>query len=311
VSKHLVIGAGPVGHTTARLLADQGHEVVVATRSGTTVPGTSAVRLDAADAAAVLAAAQGAVAIYSCINPPYHRWPIDWPPASAAVLAAAERTGAVLVTMSNLYGYGPVDHPMRETDPLAATGDKGRVRARMWEEALAAHEAGRVRVTEARAGDYVGPMVTGSSLGERVVPRVLAGKAVSVIGATDAPHAFSYVPDVARTLVVLGTDERAWGKAWHVPSMPALTQREAVHALCRAAGVAPVAVKSVPPFVLKLGGLASKDMRELPEVLYQFDRPFVMDDTAARATFGLDHTPVDEVMAATVAWYRGRPARAA
>ena len=80
--------------------------------------------------------------MYNCANPPYHRWPELWPPLAAAMLAAAERTGAVLVTMSNLYGYGPVDGPMTEDLPLRPTTAKGRVRAAMWHDALAAHQAG-------------------------------------------------------------------------------------------------------------------------------------------------------------------------
>ena len=113
--------------------------------------------VDAADAEALARAAAGADVLYNAVNPAYHRWPTDWPPVAAALLTAAERTGAVLVTMGNLYGYGRPSAPMTPETPLAATDVKGRVRNRMWADALAAHEAGRVRVTEARAADFVGP----------------------------------------------------------------------------------------------------------------------------------------------------------
>src|SRR5262245_25855056 len=137
-------------------LLEAGHQVTVVTRTGTGPEGTRRVAADAADRDRLTELARGAQALYNCANPRYHRWPTDWPPVAAAMLAAAESTGAGLVTMSNLYGYGPVDGPMTEDLPLAATTVKGGVRARMWHEAMQACEKGRVRVTEARASDFVG-----------------------------------------------------------------------------------------------------------------------------------------------------------
>ncbi|MHB8060966.1 MAG: NAD-dependent epimerase/dehydratase family protein, partial [Gaiellaceae bacterium] len=221
MSKHLIVGAGPVGSATARLLADEGESVLLVSRSGS---GPDDVRIekiaaDAADRATVLRLAIGASAVYNCANPAYHRWPTDWPPIASSLLQAAKECNAVLVTMSNLYGYGPVDHPLTERDELAARGVKGRVRAQMWEEAKAAHDAGQVRVSEARASDFFGPGESASHFG-RMIPRLLAGKTVRVIGSPDMPHSWTYVPDVARTLVTLARDERAWGRPWHVPTNP-------------------------------------------------------------------------------------------
>ena len=308
MAMHVIVGAGPVGSATARRLAAEGQRVRIITRSGAGPehPAVERVRADATDAAALRGLAEGAAAIYNCANPPYHRWLVDWPPLAASILAAAEATGAVLVTVSNLYGYGPIDHPMVETDELAASGAKGRVRAAMWNEALAAHRAGRAVVTELRSSDFFGPEVTGSSMGDRVVPALLAGKGVRVLGHPDAPRSWTYAPDVARTLVALAADERAWGRAWHTPGNPPLSQRAMIDGLCRAAGVPPVSVGRVPGAMLLAAGLFSPLVRELREVRYQFERPFVMDSTAATETFDITPTPLDESLAATVAWYRDR-----
>lgn len=303
MSTHVVVGAGPVGTATARLLVDRGDDVVVVTRSGTGPAGARRVRLDASDAEGMAEVATGAVAIYDCANPPYHRWPVDWPPLHAALLTAAERTGAVLATVGNLYGYGPVGGPMTEDLPFAPAGPKGRVRAAMWRDALAAHEAGRVRVTEVRGSDYACPG-PGSHLGDRVVPRVLAGRGVTVLGDADVAHTWTSVDDVARLLVTVASDERGWGRAWHVPSAPPRTQREAVADLCRAAGTAPVPVRTLPRALLATLGLASPMMRELREVAYQFEQPFVLDATAAERTFDLAPTPWETTVDALVAAYR-------
>lgn len=310
MSTHLVVGAGPIGSAAAGLLADQGHHVVVASRSGRAPshPCVTAASVDAADRNHLVELADGAAAIYNCVNPPYHRWPQEWPPIAQSLLNAAEATGAVLATVSNLYGYGPVQGPLTEAAPLAATGSKGRVRAQMFADALAAHEDGRIRMTEVRGSDYVGPGAQ-SHMGERVVPRVLAGRKVSVLGSADTPHSWTYTHDMARMLVVAAADERAWGRAWHVPSNPPRTQRQVVSDLARVAGVPPVAVGTVPSVALAAMGLVNPTMRELQETLYQFTEPFVMDSSDAQQTFGLRPTPWDDVLRAVLRSFGWREAR--
>ncbi|GAB3310324.1 NAD-dependent epimerase/dehydratase family protein [Geodermatophilus aquaeductus] len=298
---HVIVGKGPVGTTTADALVARGHEVRVLSRSGGT--STGAVehrRVDATDAAALTAATEGADALYNAVNPEYHRWATDWPPVAAALLAAAERTGARLVTMANLYVYGRPSGPMAPDTPLAATDTKGRVRTAMWREALAAHEAGRIRMTEARAADFVGPQVPpAQSHLVRQLPTLRRGRRAWVVGDPDVLRSWAYLPDVAATLATLGTDERALGRAWHVPSAPPRSQRQALGDLARAMGRAPVPVSGVPWPALTALGWFSPRMREIVDVRHQFDQEYVLDATATTETFGLTATPWDAVVAAT------------
>jgi len=308
MNHHVVLGAGPVGSGVASALAAQGTPVTIVTRSGSGPehPLVTRVQADAADAAALVSLATGAGAIYNCVNPPYHRWPTEWPPMHRALMTAAERTGAVLVMMDNLYAFGPgTPMPMAEGSAMNATGPKGSTRRTMAQDLLAAHTTGALRATLARASDFYGPGVLGAALGERVVPRVLAGKKVSLLGSLDVPHSLSYMPDVVRTLVAIASDERAWGKPWHVPNSPAITQRDAVHALATAAGTR-VKVSAVPKPMLQAMGLVSPTLRGLTETWYQFDSPWITDSTLTERTFGLSATPLAEGAAATVAWWKAR-----
>src|SRR3954464_5225032 len=250
---HVIVGKGPVGSTTAEELVRRGHEVRVLSRSGgRSTDSVEHRQVDATDADALATAARGATALYNAVNPAYHRWPTDWPPVAAALLTAAERTGAVLVTMSNLYGYGRPSGPMTTDTPLAATDVKGRVRIRMWTDALAAHEAGRVRVTEARAADFVGPQVPAAhSHLIRQLPALRRGRRAWVVGDPDALRSWAYLPDVAATLATLGTDERALGRAWHVPSAPPRSQRQALADLAVALAAPPARVSRIPWAVLR------------------------------------------------------------
>jgi nucleoside-diphosphate-sugar epimerase len=300
---HVVVGKGPVGMTTAAALAQRGHQVRVLSRSGGQSTDTVEHRqVDADDLDAVAAAARGASALYNAVNPAYHRWPTDWPPVAAALLGAAERTGAVLVTMGNLYVYGRPSGPMSPSSPLATTDTKGRVRRAMWTEALAAHRSGRVRVTEARAADFVGPQVPADhSHLVRQLPAIRAGRRAWVVGDPDVPRSWAYLPDVAETLATLGTDERAWGRAWHVPSAPPRSQRQAIGDLAEALQLPAVPVSGIPWPVLSAIGLVVPMMREVVGVRHQFDQPFVIDAAETTATFGLTATPWDEVVTATAA----------
>ncbi len=308
MSMHVIIGAGPVAHATATALLAHGHAVRSITRSGNgEMPdGVNRERADASNEGALLHATRDAASIYNCANPPYEKWATEWPPIATALLKAAEKHDAVLVTMSNLYGYGPSTKAFKETDVLAATGPKGRVRAAMWEQALEAHRSGRVQVSEARASDFIGPRVLDANMGSRVVDNVLAGKAVGLMGKLDVPHAVTAMGDVGTAMAILGTDARALGRAWHVPTAPAQTQREIVAGLCRAAGVSMVKARAMPGIALSLGGVFVPFLRELREVAYQFSAPFDLDSSDFTATFGLRPTTMEQTYADTVAWFRSR-----
>jgi nucleoside-diphosphate-sugar epimerase len=301
MSLHVIVGAGPVGSATARLLADRGDQVRVVTRRGTGPdhPDIERVAADASDSPVLARLAEGAVALYNCANPPYHRWPTDWPPLASALVNAAETSGAVLATTSNLYGYGPVDGPMTEQTPLRPAGSKGSVRAQMWLDALAAHDGGRIRATEVRGSDYIGA-ATQSLLTMLVLPKVRAGSRASVPADLDAPHSWTYVGDVARTLVAVATDERAWGRPWHVPTGPELSIREIAARASEMTNSPSPKLSSMPGPVLWLGGLANALVRELRETQYQFRRPFVLDSSEAQTTLGLSPSPFDEALRETI-----------
>jgi len=307
MGKHVVVGAGPVGSGLATTLLAHGHNVSVVSRSGSgpDLDGVERIAADAGDVDTLTSLANNADAIYNCANPPYHKWVSDWPPLATAILDAATRSGAVLVTMSNLYGYAKPTRPMKTTDPLEPPSRKGAVRTAMWNDALAAHEAGHVRVTEARASDFIGPNLGDSAqLADRVVPKVLAGKSVSLLGDPTTDHSWTAIGDVATTLATLGTDERAWGRAWHVPTEPPMPAASVVTALAKHAGVDPVKVKPLPKIALRFAGVFSPVIRELPEILYQFERPFIIDSEDTTDILGLKPTLFDDTLRATIASYR-------
>jgi nucleoside-diphosphate-sugar epimerase len=308
MSLHTIVGAGAVGSGTAIRLAEAGHDVRIVTRSGTgpSHPGVELVAADAGDSARLAELSRGAHSLYNCANLPYDKWTAGWPPLAEAFLAAAETTDARLVTMSNLYGFARDTSPMAATRELAPPTRKGRVRTDMWNAALRGHTEGRIQATEARASDYFGPGLGETShLGDRAVPRALAGKAVSMVGAPDVIHSWSYIDDVCATLATMGTDDRALGRAWHVPTLPAVTATDMIDGICDAAGMDRVKVKQIPRLALRTAGIFVPLVRELLEMRYQFDAPFVIEASDTTEVFGLTATALPDQMQATVESYRG------
>lgn len=301
MSLHVIVGAGPVGSATARRLADKGEQVRLLSRSGSgpEQDGIQRIAADASDAGALAQHAEGAVALYCCAGPAYHRWSTEWPPLGAALVRAAEASGAVLVTTGNLYAYGQVDAPMTEQLPLRPNSVKGQVRAKLWADALAAHEGGRIRTAEVRGSDYLGAGAV-SPFSVMVLPKVLAGQRGSAPAELDAPHSWTYVGDVARTLIAVAADKNAWGRPWHVPTAPPLSIRALATRAAELAGAPAARVAKMPGFALRLAGLFNPAAREMLEIQYQLQRPFVLDSSAAIAAFGFEPAPTDEALRETI-----------
>lgn len=303
---HVVFGYGQIGPLLARRLSQSGRRVRVITR--TPPPGLpSGIEHragDAADAAFVQEATRGAGALYHCINVPYHQWNEVLPRVSASLRGAALVRGARLVVLDNLYMLGRPDGPMTEDAPLAPRSQKGELRAELERALLSAREHEGLDLAIGRASDFFGPGVTGSAVFHPMnLKRLAAGKRVDIGGDPDAPHSYSYAPDVAEGLFALGTAARIPAPVWHLPVAFQGTTRELLVAVGRELGVEPK-VGTLPGWMWLLGGLFSPLIREAREMTYQWEGPFVVDDSRFRAAFGVEPTPLREAVTSTAAWIR-------
>jgi len=301
---YAVTGAGRVGWTVAEQLAAAGHRVRILTRSGSgpAHPLVEKVSIDVSEPGRLGEAFHGAAAVFHCIHASRYNadvWARELPAAEQNVLAAAGAAGAVVVFPESLYSYSAPERPMTEDGPREAQGGKRGIRTAL----LKARAASATDTVSVVASDFFGPRVRGAHAGERMLKPVLAGKSLTVIGRTDQPHSFTYVPDLAAAMIAAADRPQAWNRVWHAPTGPALTQREIAGAFATAAGVRAPRVTAVPGWALRTMGVFSTDMRELAETLYQFQRPFVMESAASQAALGLAATPLHEAAAATVAWW--------
>ncbi|MGE7388339.1 NAD-dependent epimerase/dehydratase family protein [Streptomyces sp. NPDC004126] len=294
---HVVVGAGAIGTATAHLLAESGEQVRVITRSGggPDHPLVERIAADVTDADRLAGLLDGAKTLYNAAAPAYQDWRTAFPPLAAALLAAAGRTGTDYVMLGNVYGYGPVDGPLTPDLPMKPNSDKGRVRAAMWEEALAAHRAGRVRCAEVRAGDFFGASAQGL-FPLVAVPAVLAGEEAVLPVGLDAPHPWSYVGDVARTLIAVGARDDVWGRAWHVPSTCDSSPRELMGRLAGAAGAPAPRLRTMTGAELDAAVAADAVTAELPEISYQYAHALRLDASETERVLGVRATALDRVL---------------
>ena len=305
---HVVLGArGGVGQVVARMLAEQGKRVRAVNRSGKAdaPAGVELVAADLMQRDATLAACQGASVVYHCAGVPYNEWASAFPIMMENSIAASSAAGAKLVFADNCYMYAPTAHPMTEDLPYNPVTRKGAVRKQLAETLMAAHAQGKVRAVIGRATDFYGPGVVNSTMGERFFKALVAGKRVEWLGKLDQPHAMTFVDDFARRLIVLGAQDDALGQVWHIPVAEPLTGLQYITLASEVAGI-PARPTTLSAGMLRLVGVFNPIVRELGEMMYEFNGPYLIDGSKYMHKFGGTPTPHREAMQYTVAWYQER-----
>jgi nucleoside-diphosphate-sugar epimerase len=321
MTKNVIFGTGPLGRSVMQELLRRGETVLMVNRSGQFDNAPKQVTVMAAGAnqlAALKAAARGATTVYNCAVPAYtsQAWEQLLLPLWNNIMAVAAHNQAKLVIGDNLYSYDNVTGPIHEGLPYQSPARKGRARIAAVESMLKAHASGQVEVTFGRASNFFGPHASSQShLGQSVFPRLLAGKPVQIIGSVDLPHTVSFIEDFGRALVVLANQPSAFGKAWHIPNAPTTTrrlilERAAVLAqerasTARAAVLAgkPLKIQALSRPLVRLLGVFIPPLREMPEMMYQTERPYLVDSSAFVKAFGDLHTPIDVALQKTLDWF--------
>jgi nucleoside-diphosphate-sugar epimerase len=305
-STHVVIGAsGGIGSAVTRLLAARGVAVQAVNRSGRlNVPEGVEVRAaDAMDPVATRQVCEGATVVYNCVHPTPGEEYERFVTMSENILAGAEAAEAKLILAASVYPYGKVDRPMTEDMPSNPVEPTGKLHAKGVQIAMDAHEKGRVRVAVGRSSNYFGPRAGRSYAGDGIFHNALLGKSASVIGNVDMPHTYAYVDDFANGLITLGERDEALGEIWHVPCAPTITTKQFIVIVYESIGEKTkiLAGTRIP---LTIMSLFNSRMKFALQVLYQFDRPFIVDSSKFEKAFGANPTPHGEATQNTLAWYR-------
>ncbi len=303
---HVIFGTGALGKWTARELIRLGKPVRMISHSGkadSRIPAeVEVVKGDAYDVQHNIEVTKGADAVYQCAQPQYHEWAEKFPPMQKAILDAASVNGAKFIVADNLYMYGDTNGlPIREDMPYQPHTKKGKVRGAMATAVMDAHRAGKVRAAIGRASNFFGP--DDNAVTSFAIRPALEGKAINLLGRMDQPHTFSYTADFGKLLATLGTREEALGQTWFTPSPASVTQVELVKIMEEELGHK-ARVMAAGKMMLSMLGLFMPTLRESVEMLYEWDKPFIMDSSKAEKAFGWQGTSLKNAMHATIEWCR-------
>lgn len=253
------------------------------------------VTADVLDAAATSSAVQGSAVVYLLAGLPYDAavWERDWPRVLEHTIHACAQHDAKLVFLDNVYAYGRSTGVMTEDTPIRPSSRKGEVRARLHAALTQAMQQGRVRSMIVRSADFYSADAGGtrtSMLNSAVFERLAQGKAAQWLGRTDMVHAFTYVPDLARSLAFLASRDDAYGQVWHaLTSHEERTGAELVRMAAERAG-RPPRVQAAGRTLLRMLSWFQPAMREHLEMLYQFEEPYRFSSEKLERYSGLTPT---------------------
>ena len=243
-------------------------------------------------------AVKGASVAYLTAGLPYRAlvWERQWPVIMKNVISACKKHKTKLVFFDNMYLYDKEKlSPMTEETEVNPPSRKGKVRAKIAKMLLDETQSGEIEALIARAPDFYGPGIKNSIFNEAILNNLKAGKSANWFCSVKHKHNFIWTPDAAKATALLGNTENAYGQVWHLPTVSSFSVHEWIEKTARALSVKPKAVVA-PPFLVKLMGVFNPLMREMKEMLYQYDRDYNFDSSKFETVFDLKPTPVDEAL---------------
>jgi nucleoside-diphosphate-sugar epimerase len=259
---------------------------------------------DLSDPASAASAAAGIDTIVYAVGLPYPAHRLH-PVLMRTTLEAAARAGVGrLLLASSVYPYGVPRTPrVAETHPRLPETRKGKYRAEQEDLVLEAHRAGTISGLILRLPDFYGPHAD-LGFANPVFHAALGGETASWVGPANTPHEFVFVPDTGPVIFDLASCPDCYGQAWNFAGPGEITALDFITRIYRAAGRAPK-YRSAGRGMLKLMGLFSPLMRELPEMLYLQETPVILDDRKLLAKFPATYkTSYDEGIGRTLEWIR-------
>jgi nucleoside-diphosphate-sugar epimerase len=301
-----ILGSGgAIGKELATALKEYTQDIRLVSRNPVKVNQTDELlAADLLDPAQVKKAVQGSSIVYVTVGFPYSYkiWKESWPKFTENVLEACAENTCKLVFFDNIYMYDPgYLNGMTEETPINPPSKKGKVRAGIYQMIMDRMEAGKPEALIARSADFYGPGIQNTSmLTETVFNPLSKRKKANWMSSAKYKHSFTYTPDAGKATALLGNTDSAYGQVWHLPTADnPPTGREWVEAIARELGVeAKIQLATMP--VVKVMGLFSSIMREMPEMMYQYDRDYVFNSDKFNRSFDMKATPYLEGIKAII-----------
>lgn len=304
---HTILGGnGTIATELIPILQKNGQRMRLFSRNPKPVPGAEIISGDVLNREQVFQAVSGSDIVYLLVGLQYDIkvWRASWPVIMRNTIDACVAAKAKLIFFDNVYMYGKVDGPMTESTPFHPCSKKGIVRAAICDMLLGAMNSGNLQALIARSADFYGPRATTTSGASIMIfDKMKKGKSSQYFGNANQPHSMTFTPDAAQGLWLLANRETAFGQTWHLPTAhPALTGNEfiAIAAKYMKAGKK---VQVLPRWLLGIIGLFVPIMRELGEMLYQYEYPYYFDSSKFEKEFQFRPTGYEEGIRETAEWF--------
>ena len=293
-----ILGAnGTIGSLLARELTTFTHHIRLVSRNPVSVNDTDELfPADLSDPAMVEKAVAGSDVVYLLVGFEYKLsvWQDKWPRLMKAVIDACTLHKARLVFFDNVYLYDrqAIGH-MTEESPVNPPSKKGKVRKEVVEMLMDAVKAGKLQALIARSADFYGPHNQKSFLTEVVYKNFYKGKRANWFMDAGKVHSFTYTPDAAKATALLGNTSDAWNQVWHLPTdQTKITGRQMVSLFAKEMDQ-PDKLSVMPMWLLRLLGIFIPFLREMPEMMYQYDQDYFFDSAKFTKRFGMSATPYE------------------
>ena len=298
-------GNGTIGSVLAKELTKYTNSIRLVSRHPKKVNATDELfPADLSDPEQVEKAIAGSEVVYLLVGFEYTLkvWLDKWPKLMRATIDACIKHHAKLVFFDNVYLYdiGAIPH-MTEDSSINPPSKKGMVRRQIADMLMTAVKAGKLTGLIARSADFYGPSNDKSFLIEVVYKNIKKGKKPNWFIKADKKHSFTYTPDAAKATAILGNTADAYGQVWHLPTdKNSLTGKEMISLFTKEMNVADK-VFVLPMWLLKLLGLFIPLMKEMPEMMYQYDRDYVFDSSKFQEYFNFSPTSYQQGVKETIA----------
>lgn len=298
--KQVILGAGgAIGKDLAKELKNYTQKVRLVSRNPQKINEDDELfPCDLTNSEFVEKAVKGAEVAYLTVGLPYRLkvWQQQWPVIMRNVISACKKHRCKLVFFDNMYLYDAEKLcPMIEETEVNPPSKKGKVRAQIAQMLMHEVETGELKALIARAADFYGPGISNSMFNEAVVKNLKAGKKANWFCSLKYKHNFTFTPDAAKATALLGNTESAYGQVWHLPTAPAKTMQEWIEATARELEVKPKTMV-VSKSLVGILGLFNPLMREMKEMLYQYDRDYEFDSSKFETVFKMKPTPVTKAL---------------
>ena len=303
-----ILGAGgTIGIELAKELSRYTDRVRLVSRNPKKInPTDELLPADLTNPAVVDKAVEGSDVVYVTVGFEYTTavWRAHWAKLMQAVIDACIRHNAKLVFFDNVYLYDAhaIKH-MTEESPVNPPSEKGKVRAQVVKMIWDNVQSGKLTALIARSADFYGPRNEKSFLIETVYKNLKKGKRAQWFCDASKIHSFTYTPDAAKATALLGNTPDAFNQTWHLPTdNRKLTGKEIITLFAKEMN-AKDGVTVISKFLVTVLGLFMPFMREVKEMLYQYDRDYFFDSSKFTKRFNIQATPYETGVKETIAFF--------